>query len=82
MTKLQKIANKNGLPTIRAKLEEELKEAIEEVKSNKDHNKILEELADVSIMIEQYVYKTSSELPYIKWKEYKIARTLERLGVK
>jgi NTP pyrophosphatase (non-canonical NTP hydrolase) len=77
---IHKIAKRNGIQTIKEKLLEELHEAIEAVESN-DEIDILEELADVSIMTEQYLITKHNSFEFDEMKKYKIERTIERLGI-
>ena len=78
MTNLQKIAKRNGLPTVQDKLVEEMAELTSALINNNVDN-IIEEIADVSIMLQQYIYLTESLDNVKKWHSAKLKRTMERL---
>ena len=77
---IDKLAKHNGIQTIKVKLIEELHEAIEAIESN-DEVDIIEELADVNILTEQYLALKMKRFEYDKMREFKIERTMKRLGV-
>ena len=78
MNKLHHIANTNGLSRIKEKMVEELHELIEAIESN-DATNIVEESADVRIMISQYLYTTQQEAQCEEVIEYKIDRTINKI---
>lgn len=77
---IHKIADKNGILIIKDKLLEELEELKEAIEHNDERN-IIEEIADVIIVAEQYIYKSDMESQYKKERAYKIDRTVRRLGI-
>ena len=81
MTKIEKIAQRNGIATIKLKLGEEARELVEAVYNN-DHDNIIEEVADVFIVAMQYVKLLDVEDELKEVYEQKIKRTMERLGIK
>lgn len=87
--RIKRIANKNGSFGVLAKLEEELQEAhealIEYMQDPTDadlENHLAEELTDVMIVIEQMGFKLGFTDSFEKWREFKINRTMERMGLK
>ena len=87
--RIKVIADKNGDLGVLAKLEEELQEGyeavVEFIKDPTDpnlENHMTEELADAMITIEQTVFKFGLDDSFKKWREFKINRTLERMGLK
>ena len=80
MTKIEKIAQRNGIATIKLKLGEEARELVEAVWNN-DHDNIIEEVADVFIVAMQYVKLLDVEDELKEVHEQKIKRTMERLGI-
>ena len=81
MTKIEKIAQRNGIATIKLKLGEEARELVEAVWNN-DHDNIIEEIADVFIVAMQYVKLLDVEDELKEVYEMKLKRTMERLGIK
>jgi len=74
------IAEKNGVQTIKHLLLlelEELRQAIE----NNDEGNIIEEIQDVRILGEQYATMKNKRVESQEWYEFKIDRTMKRLGV-
>lgn len=80
MTKIEKIAQRNGIATIKLKLGEEARELVEAVWNN-DHDNIIEEVADVFIVAMQYVKLLDVEDELKEVYEMKLKRTMERLGI-
>lgn len=78
MTKLEQIAKKNGLIKVQDKLIEELAELTSALLNN-NHENIIEESADVLILIKQYTILTESLDELNEQHKYKIKRTVERL---
>ena len=77
---IHEIARHNGHNIVRDKLLEELKELYEAVEAN-DDMAILEESADVSIMIDQWLILNHNRYEHNEMRHYKILRTCERLGI-
>ena len=78
MNKLHHIANTNGLPRIKEKFIEEVKELLKALQLN-DATNIVEESADVRIMISQYLYTTEQEEQCEEVMAYKIDRTINKI---
>lgn len=76
---IHKIADIYGLYNQRDKLIEELSELLVALTHDYFGN-MLEEMADVSIMIDQMTYLYDAEEVVEKLVEQKIERTLERMG--
>ena len=76
---IRRIADVHGLYNQRDKLVEELSELLVAITHDYLGN-ILEEMADVSIMIDQMTYLYDAEEVVEKLVEQKIERTLERMG--
>ena len=77
-TLIRKIADHYGLNNQKLKLQEELGELITaSAKSDADH--LVEEMADVSIMIEQVVYLLKKESLFAETREKKIGRQIKRI---
>lgn len=74
---IRTIAAHYGFERQERKLFEEMAELV--VALTHDGN-VIEELADVQIMIDQIAYLCFSEDDVEAWKERKIKRTLERMG--
>ena len=77
---ISKIAQRNGIQTVKVKLIEELNEAIEAVESN-DEIDIIEELADVHILTQQYITLKMNRVEFDEVVAYKLERTMDRLGL-
>lgn len=77
---IEKIARHNKILIIKDKLIEEAKELAEAVEENVDEH-IIEEIADVLIMIQQYLIMTDSEQELDAMIDFKLNRTMERLGI-
>ena len=77
---IEKLANHNKIYTIKYKLIEELNELLEAVEENDDKH-ILEECADVMIMIQQFIEINELQEEIDKMIKYKIERTFKRLGI-
>ena len=77
---ISKIAQRNGIQTVKVKLIEELNEAIEAVESN-DEIDIIEELADVHILTQQYITLKMNRVEFDEVVAYKLERTIGRLGL-
>ena len=77
---ISKIAQRNGIQTVKVKLIEELNEAIEAVESN-DEIDIIEELADVHILTQQYITLKMNRVEFDEVVAYKLKRTMDRLGL-
>ena len=77
---ISKIAQRNGIQTVKVKLIEELNEAIEAIESN-DEIDIIEELADVHILTQQYITLKMNRVEFDEVVEYKLERTMGRLGI-
>ncbi len=87
--RIKRIANANGPFGVLMKAEEELDEAREAVvefmndPANPDkESHMAEEMADALITIEQTAFKHGLADSIAKWREFKINRTLERMGLK
>lgn len=78
MNSIHKIAKRNGLPTVQDKLVEELAELTSALINNNVEN-IIEEIADVTIVMQQYLHLTEATEKFKKWHKAKVQRTLERL---
>lgn len=78
MNSIHKIAKRNGLPTVHDKLVEELAELTSALVNNNVEN-IIEEIADVTIVMQQYLHLTEATEEFKKWHKAKVQRTLERL---
>ena len=75
---IRKIADHYGLNNQKLKLQEELGELITaSAKPDIDH--VVEEMADVSIMIEQVVYLLKKESLFAETREKKIGRQIKRI---
>ena len=81
MFNIHKLASVNGIQTVKAKMIEELKELLEAIEENNEEH-IVEEIADVWVSTYQYIILKNKELDFSQMKDYKIKRTLERLGIK
>lgn len=80
LEKMQSIADANGINVVKEKIKEECLELIEAINNNDDVN-IIEEIADVSITMTQYLLKTDTVKEYNKQLDYKLDRTRQRLGL-
>lgn len=87
--RIKRIANKNGPLGALMKLEEESQEVHEAVvdflKDPTDPdlaNHMAEEIADFMVVAEQVAFKFGLVDTIAKWHEFKINRTLERMGLK
>jgi len=78
MSKIEAIAKKNGLVKVHDKLIEELAELTSALLNN-NHKNTIEEMADVLIMIRQYIILTESLDELNEQHKFKIKRTVERL---
>ena len=76
-----KIAKSNGLRLIKAKLLEEVTELKEALESNIEPD-IIEELADVLVVSDQFIWITNNAKLIKEWKRKKIDRTKRRKGIK
>lgn len=74
--RIVKLAKTNGDDHIIPKLREELKELLEVLDTPRNHSTI-EEVADVIIMLQQYIYHYRVVSPLRFWINYKLARTLK-----
>ena len=74
------LAKHNGEQVVREKAIEELGELIEAIKSN-DINNLIDEVADAKIMLEQIIHTYVIYDEVESWYDYKIKRTVERLGL-
>lgn len=81
MTYVQKIANYFGYERQEKKLLEELSELSCALYHDSFIN-ILEELADVELMLEQVIYLLGKQEEIERIKKYKINRTLRMIGEK
>lgn len=81
MTDVQKIANYFGYERQEKKLLEELSELSCALYHDSFIN-ILEELADVELMLEQVIYLLGKQEEIERIKKYKINRTLRMIGEK
>ena len=77
---IRRIADINGIYNQRDKLVEELSELLVAITHDYLGN-MLEEMADVSIMIDQMTYLYDAEEVVEKLVEQKIERTLERMDL-
>lgn len=87
--RIKRIADKNGFCGIVLKLQEELAEALEAVNeyadgpgNEKEEQHLIEELVDVAIVTDQFAIKFRLQADFEKWREFKINRTMERMGLK
>jgi len=81
MNSIHNIANHNGKDMIHTKLLEEVNELVEAIKEgNQEH--IIEEMADVFIMINQYTYIHNQDKEFFKQVNNKLKRTTKRLNIK
>ena len=87
--RIKRIANKNGSFGVLAKSEEESQEVHDAIvdfmqdPTDPDlENHVAEEVADFLITAEQLAFKFGLTDSIAKWKEFKINRTMERLGLK
>lgn len=81
MTDIQKIANYFGYERQKKKLLEELSELSCALYHDSFIN-ILEELADVELMLEQVIYLLGRGEEVDRIKKYKVGRTLRMIGEK
>lgn len=81
MTDVQKIANYFGYERQEKKLLEELSELSCALYHDSFIN-ILEELADVGLMLEQVIYLLGKQEEIERIKSYKVNRTLRMIGEK
>lgn len=81
MTDVQKIANYFGYERQEKKLLEELSELSCALYHDSFIN-ILEELADVELMLEQVIYLLGKQEEIERIKRYKVTRTLRMIGEK
>lgn len=77
---ITKIANHFGLENQKLKTIEECSELITAISRNEVGN-IIEEIADVYIMLQQLIYLYDSEEEVDEFIESKINRTIERYGI-
>ena len=87
--RIKSIANENGSFGVLAKAEEESLEVhdaiVEFLKDPSDpdlENHMAEEIADFMIVAEQLAFKFGLTDSIAEWREFKINRTMERLGLK
>ena len=87
--RIKKIAAANGWIGILQKLREELTEALEAVNEysdgpgdEKEEQHLIEELVDVVIVADQFALKFRRQADFERWREFKLERTMERLGLK
>lgn len=87
--RVKRIANENGTFGVLAKAEEESQEVheaiVEFLKDPSDpglENHMAEEIADFMLVAEQVTFKFGLADSIEKWREFKINRTLERMGLK
>ena len=87
--RVKRIANENGTLGVLAKAEEESQEVheaiVEFLKDPNDpdlENHMAEEIADFLIVADQLAFKFGLGDMIEKWREFKINRTLERMGLK
>ena len=79
MTKLQQILDHFGIEAQKMKLIEEMAELTAELARNKDELKIMVEIADVSVVLDQIIdYYNRQAIDNIR--QGKIERTLERIN--
>ena len=76
---IQKIAKYYGGENQSNKLIEECGELIAAIAKNDNANHVIEEMADVSIVIEQLLYLTKEEKQFQEIKAEKIARQIKRI---
>jgi len=79
MTDLMNIANHYGLKHQLVKCKEELGELIKAIDSL-DEKAIVEEIADVEIMIDQLKYLMCASVIVEHYRDYKISRQLGRIA--
>ncbi len=77
---IQKIAEHFGLENQKVKTIEECSELITAIAKN-DINNIIEEIADVQIMLKQLVHLYNIGYDVEEMMEYKIKRTVERYSI-
>ena len=80
VSSINEIAFFNGSIIIKDKLREELEELLEVLERNDDIH-IMEEMADVSIMILQVILHSGTDEELLDEIERKLKRTVERLGI-
>lgn len=85
--RVKRIADANGWIGILQKLREELTEALEAVNeydsgTEEEEQHLVEELTDVAIVTEEFAIKFRRQADFDRWREFKLERTMERLGLK
>ena len=78
--RIERLAMINGTSFIRNKAIEELSECIKAINSNIKYD-IIDEIADVSVMIKQLVYDLGLHTKVDERINYKVSRAEKRLGI-
>lgn len=78
---IKRLTEYNGSVTIKDKTKEECEELIEAIEKNDDVD-IIDEVADVLVMLNQLIVSMDVKAEVRKRMEFKVRRTEERLGLK